>query len=103
MPEEDEEPVDQTGETFDVEVRLPPLIATLYPDAPRRLQVQAGSVREVLLALDAMWPGMWDCFCDSRPAIRRHINVFVGSRRASLGDLLEAGEGVTILTAISGG
>jgi sulfur-carrier protein len=84
-------------------VRLPPLIATLFPDVERQMTLQAGSVRDVIRALDERWPGMWDCFCDSTPAVRRHINVFVGSRRGKLDDLLPPGAEVTILTAISGG
>lgn len=86
-----------------VQVSLPPLIATLFPAAERRLALQARSVRELLALLDERWPGMWDCFCDSTPAIRRHINVFVGSRRSRLDDPLPPGAEVTILTAISGG
>lgn len=86
-----------------LEVTLPPLIATLFPDAERRLVLQAGTVREVIRALDDRWPGMWDCFCDSTPAVRRHINVFVGSRRARLDDPITPGTRVTILTAVSGG
>lgn len=86
-----------------VRVSLPPLITTLFPAAERRLTLQGQSVRELLAALDELWPGMWDCFCDSTPAIRRHINVFVGNRRSRLDDPVPPGAEVTILTAISGG
>jgi molybdopterin synthase sulfur carrier subunit len=54
-------------------------------------------------ALDFRWPGMRDCLCDSTPAIRRHINVFVAGKRANLATPLAAGADVFILTAISGG
>jgi hypothetical protein len=54
-------------------------------------------------ALDARWPGMRDRLCDSRPAIRRHINIFIGGRRATLATRLAPGTDVFILTAISGG
>ena len=54
-------------------------------------------------ALDARWPGMRDRLCDSRPSIRRHINVFVAGRRATLETRLAPGAEVTVLTAISGG
>jgi molybdopterin synthase sulfur carrier subunit len=84
-------------------VRLPPLIATLYPDADRLVSLEAASVREVIDALDLRWPGMRDCFCDSSPAIRRHINVFVDGRRVGLDAALAPGADVYILTAISGG
>ncbi|QZO02270.1 MoaD/ThiS family protein [Chenggangzhangella methanolivorans] len=54
-------------------------------------------------ALDARWPGMRDRICDSRPAIRRHMNVFVDGKRARLDAKLLPGAEVVILTAVSGG
>jgi molybdopterin converting factor small subunit len=54
-------------------------------------------------ALDAEWPGMRDRICDSTPAIRRHMNVFVDGKRANLDTLLSPGAEVFVLTAISGG
>jgi molybdopterin synthase sulfur carrier subunit len=84
-------------------VRLAPLLVTLFPDAPRMVEVQAGSVAELIDALEARWPGMRDRICDSRPAIRRHMNVFVDGKRAKLDTELKPGADVYILTAISGG
>ncbi|HVI28279.1 MoaD/ThiS family protein [Hansschlegelia sp.] len=84
-------------------VRLTPLLVTLFPSAERRLEVEAGSVAELVDALDARWPGMRDRICDSSPAIRRHMNVFVDGRRATLATPLRPGADVFILTAISGG
>jgi hypothetical protein len=46
---------------------------------------------------------MRDRLCDSRPAIRRHINIFVEGRRATLETRLSPDAEVTVLTAISGG
>ncbi len=57
----------------------------------------------MLDGLDARWPGMRDRICDSTPAIRRHINVFVDGKRATLDTPLQPGADVFILTAISGG
>ena len=75
----------------------------LFPDAVRRVELPAATVREMIDGLDARWPGMRDRLCDSRPALRRHINVFVEGRRASLETRLAPGAEVTVLTAISGG
>jgi molybdopterin converting factor small subunit len=94
MPQEAQRPV---------LVRLPTLFAGLFPDAERRLELSVGSVAELVDALDARWPGMRDRICDSTPAIRRHINVFVDGRRATLATPLRPGADVFILTAISGG
>ena len=84
-------------------VRLPVLFATLFPTAERRVELFVESVDELIDALDARWPGMRDRLCDSTPAIRRHINVFVEGKRASLETRLAAGADVFIVTAISGG
>jgi molybdopterin converting factor small subunit len=46
---------------------------------------------------------MRDRVCDSRPRIRRHINVFVDGERATLATPLRPGAEVIVLTAISGG
>ena len=84
-------------------VRLPALFANLFPDAERRVQLSVETVDAMIDALDARWPGMRDRICDSTPAIRRHINVFVEGRRARLETRLAPGSDVYILTAISGG
>ncbi len=86
-----------------VAVRLPPALVKLFPGAPEHVEVTAGSVCEALDALNARWPGMRDRLCDSRPAIRRHINVFVNGERATLATPLAPGAEMIVLTAISGG
>jgi sulfur-carrier protein len=86
-----------------VMVTLPANLVRLFPGAVRDVELPASSVREMIDALDARWPGMRDRLCDSRPAIRRHINVFVAGRRATLETPLAPGAEVTVLTAISGG
>jgi sulfur-carrier protein len=84
-------------------VMLPAALVRLFPGAVRRLELPASTVGEMIDALDVRWPGMRDRLCDSKPAIRRHINVFVEGRRATLETSLAPGAEVTVLTAISGG
>ena len=84
-------------------VRLSPLLVSLFPDAERLVELSACTVDEMIDALDAHWPGMRDRICDSTPAIRRHMNVFVDGKRATLETPLAPGADVFILTAISGG
>ncbi len=86
-----------------VAVTLPPNLVRLFPTAVRRVELPAATVGEMIEGLDARWPGMRDRLCDSRPALRRHINVFVEGRRANLETRLAGGTEVTVLTAISGG
>jgi molybdopterin converting factor small subunit len=94
---------DGSHEGGEVLVRLPALLVGMFPGADRRVRLPARSVAEMVDELDARWPGMRDRICDTRPAIRRHINVFVDGRRASLDTPLKAGADVFVLTAISGG
>lgn len=84
-------------------VRLPPVLVTLFPGAERRLEVSATTVAEMVDALDERWPGMRDRICDSTPAIRKHINVFVDGERSTLRTPLVPGADVFIFTAMSGG
>ena len=84
-------------------VRLPALLEALFPAVERRLELRVETVDELMDALEARWPGMRDRLCDSTPAIRRHINVFVDGRRGTLDSTLRPGADVFVLTAISGG
>ena len=84
-------------------VRLPAVLANLFPGAGRRFEVEAGTVDELMDELDARWPGMRDRICDSTPAIRRHMNVFVDGERSQLSTPLRHGADVFIFTAMSGG
>jgi sulfur-carrier protein len=86
-----------------VRVVLPRVLINLFRGALREVEVPATSVREAIDALDARWPGMRDRICDSRPSIRRHINVFVGGDKATLETPLAPDTEVIIMTAISGG
>lgn len=86
-----------------VGVTLPPALLALFPGAPMTLNMAATTVAEVLDGLDARWPGMRDRLCDSRPAIRRHIQLFVDGARATLATPLRPGADVVFLTAVSGG
>jgi molybdopterin converting factor small subunit len=96
-------PNDQSAGGAPVRVTLPGNLVRLFPGAVRQLELPAATVREMIEALDARWPGMRDRLCDARPAIRRHINIFVQGRRATLETPLAPGAEVTVLTAISGG
>ncbi len=86
-----------------VAVTLPNVLGRLFPGCVRQVELTASTVGDVIDALDSRWPGMRDRLCDSTPAIRRHINVFVDGERAKLNTRLVPGSQIVILTAISGG
>lgn len=87
----------------DVAVTLPAALVALFPGSARRVTVSAETVADALAALDRTWPGMRDRLCDSTPAIRRHINVFVEGERAHLNTRLPPRAEMLVVTAISGG
>ncbi len=86
-----------------VVVRLPGVLADLFPDSSRRVELPASTVAEMIDGLDYLWPGMGDRLRDSTPAVRRHINIFIDGERATLETRLAPGAEVFVLTAISGG
>jgi len=86
-----------------VVVTLPAALVRLFPGCARRVELSAATVGEAIDALEWRWPGMRDRVCDSTPRVRRHINVFVAGKRASLETRLPPGVEVMIMTAISGG
>ena len=85
------------------DVRLPPTLPPLFPGLPRRLELEAATVGQLLDALDAQWPGLGDRLCEPGPRLRRHIHVFVDGERAELGTAVPARSRVDVITAISGG
>jgi molybdopterin synthase sulfur carrier subunit len=85
------------------DVRLPPTLPPLFPGLPRRVDVEAATVGELLEALDARWPGLQDRLCEPGPRLRRHIHVFVDGERADLGAAVPTRSRVDVITAISGG
>jgi hypothetical protein len=86
----------------EITVTLPRALLALFADAPATVELRAARVSDMIDALDERWPGMRDRLCDSRPAIRRHINIFVAGNRARLDTPLAAGTKVDILTAMRG-
>jgi sulfur-carrier protein len=86
-----------------VTVRLPGVLVDLFPGSRRSVELRASTVDDIMNGLDRLWPGMRDRLCDSTPAIRKHINIFIDGERARLDTPIEPGTEVFVLTAISGG
>lgn len=71
------------------------------------LALSAANVRTLLEMLERRYPALHGSICDETGAVRRHVNVFVNDRHTrdcnGLDTVLEAGDVVTILPAVSGG
>jgi len=85
------------------EVHLPSTLAPLFPELPRRLELEAATVAEAIAQLDERWPGLKDRLCEPGPSLRRHINVYVDRERAGLDATLDESSRVDVIAAISGG
>jgi molybdopterin converting factor small subunit len=85
------------------DVHLPGPLVTLFDGLPRRLDVEAGSVADVVAELDRRWPGVRDRLCEPGPEIRRHIHFYVDKERAALDTPLAPSSRVDVIAAISGG
>jgi sulfur-carrier protein len=85
------------------DVHLPSTLSPLFPGLPRKLDVPASSVREVIDHLEAEWPGIRDRLCDPGPVLRRHIHVYVNRERAKIDTPVAEESRVDVIAAISGG
>jgi molybdopterin converting factor small subunit len=91
-----------------VRILLP---AYLRPYAAGRqgLEVEGapGTVREALLSLRALHPGVIDRVLTERGEVRRHVNIFVGDESirwtGGLDTPLPEGSEIAIVPAVSGG
>ena len=88
-----------------VVVKLPAALVRLFPEATRQVEISAlvETVGDAIDALDRRWPGMRDRLCDSTPALRRHLNIFVDGEHARLETPLKPGTEMIVMTAVSGG
>jgi molybdopterin synthase sulfur carrier subunit len=85
------------------DVHLPTTLTPLFTGLPRRIDVDAPTVDDVISELDARWPGLRDRLCEPGPAIRRHIHVYVDRNRAGLDTPIDERSRVDVISAISGG
>ena len=73
----------------------------------RTIQVPAGSVAEVLQAVDGLAPGFTNYVLDERGALRRHVNLSINDRmvidRKTLTDQVPEDGTLYIFQALSGG
>ncbi len=71
------------------------------------VQVDGGSVAEIVTELDRKYPGLAAYIVDERGALRRHVNIFLNQDmihdRQSLSDAVSEGDDLYIFQALSGG
>lgn len=89
-----------------VSVRIPVLLRSLTGGAGE-VNLEAGTVAELIEGLDARFPGIKERLYDEDGALRRFINLYVNTEdiRFLKGDAtaLKEGDEVSIVPAIAGG
>ena len=78
-------------------------LTPLFPELPRRIELQAETVDAAIDQLDEQWPGLRDRLCEPGPVLRQHIHVYVDRERAGLDTALAPRSRVDVIAAISGG
>ena len=94
--------------------QFPPTIRVSVPTPLRdccagasEMALTATNLHDLLEDLERRHPALHRSICDETGAVRRHINLFVNKNHMrdcqELDTLLEPGDVVTIMTAVSGG
>jgi sulfur-carrier protein len=78
-----------------------------FPGITQGVTVQAGTVAEVVVALEGQFPGLAAYLVDEQGALRKHVNIFVDDDlihdRQRLTDPLTDSNRVYVFQALSGG
>jgi len=89
-----------------ITVRIPTQLRSLSGNAPE-VQVEAGTVAEVLKALDGAHPGFTERLFDDSGSLRRFVNVFLADEDIRFLQGIDTpvtdGQVVSIVPAVAGG
>lgn len=84
-------------------VRIPSVLRS-YTDGERRVDATGSTPDELLVDLDARFPGLRFRVVDEQGRLRQHMKVFVGDESVrDLGAAVPEGVEVTVMQALSGG
>jgi hypothetical protein len=91
-----------------VRVEMTPHLYRFFPALEHRdIALPAGSVAEILLAVDGMAPGFSSYLLDEHGALRRHVNLCINDAfvvdRKTLSDRVADNDTLYIFQALSGG
>jgi molybdopterin synthase sulfur carrier subunit len=89
-----------------VSVRIPTILRT-YTGGQAEVTADPGTLREVLVGLDATYPGLAGRIVDDTGNLRRFVNVYVGEEDVRFAQGLEtpvpSGAHVSVIPAVAGG
>jgi molybdopterin synthase sulfur carrier subunit len=89
-----------------VSVRIPTILRS-YTGGAAEVSAEAGTLREVITALNAEFPGISGKILDDAGKLRRFVNVYVGDEDVRLAQGLDTpvqpGVQVSVIPAVAGG
>ena len=89
-----------------VSVRIPTILRS-YTGGAAEVSAEAGTLREVIAALNADFPGIGGKILDDAGKLRRFVNVYVGDEDVRLAQGLDTpvqpGVQVSVIPAVAGG
>jgi molybdopterin converting factor small subunit len=99
-------PFSKAGIGMSVSVRIPTILRA-YTGGAAEVAAQAGTLREVIAALDLSYPGIGGRILDDVGKLRRFVNVYVGDEDVRLAQGLDtpvpSGGQVSVIPAVAGG
>ena len=88
-----------------IKVRIPTPLQKLTGQG--EVQVQAGSIKDMIAQLEQNFPGMKDRICDESGKVRRFVNVYLNEEDIRFLNQeetkLKDGDEISIVPAIAGG
>ena len=89
-----------------VKVTFTSALKQFFPDLSAQ-ELEGASIKEVIMSIESIYPGMQDYLLEEDGSLRRHVNIFVRGEmmvdRHRLSDTLTDGDEVLIFQALSGG
>ena len=87
-------------------IKFTSALKTFFPNLTD-LELQGGSVRELLDQIEVRFPGIQNYITDDTGSLRKHVNIFLQGDlikdRNSLTDTVKGNDEVIIFQALSGG
>ncbi len=89
-----------------VVVKFTPNLKRFFPDLTE-YSVEAGTVAEVVAAVDERWQGLASYIVDEHGRLRPHVNIFINEDlvfdKETLSDKVTDGTRIYVMQALSGG
>ena len=89
-----------------VMVRIPTPLRRIT-NGQDKVAVEGSSLNEVVLSLDAQYPGIKDRLCDEQGEIRNFVNIYVNGEDVrfleGLASATKSGDEISIVPAVAGG